>query len=80
MIESFALLAARVTVYVIDPTLAVTTTPDLQDDESLGAVEQGRLADMVLLDANPLSDIRNTRKIAGVVVGGRYVPKGRSHP
>ena len=29
-----------------------------------------RLADMVLLDADPLSDIANTRKIAGVVLRG----------
>jgi len=26
----------------------------------------------VLLDANPLDDIRNTQKIAGMVAGGRY--------
>ena len=26
----------------------------------------------MLLDANPLQDIRNTRKIFGVVVGGKY--------
>lgn len=34
-----------------------------------------RLADLVLLDADPLSDIRNTRRIAGVVVDGRYLPR-----
>ena len=39
--------------------------------------EQARPADLVLLDANPLEDIRNTRKIAGVFVRGRYVPKAR---
>ena len=46
---------------------------------SLGTVERGKLADLVLLDANPLSDIGNTRKIAGVVVGGRYLPKETLH-
>jgi imidazolonepropionase-like amidohydrolase len=35
-------------------------------------VEKGKLADLVLLDANPLDDIRNTQKIAAVIVGGRY--------
>jgi imidazolonepropionase-like amidohydrolase len=38
----------------------------------LGSVEVGNGADLVILDADPLRDIRNTRKIAGVVLGGRY--------
>ncbi len=45
---------------------------------SLGAVEVGNAADLVILDADPLADIRNTRKIAGVVLGGRYRKAGRS--
>lgn len=43
--------------------------------DRLGTIEKGKLADMVLLDANPLEDIRNTRKIAGVVVNGRYLSR-----
>ena len=43
--------------------------------DSLGTVEAGKIADLVLLDANPLEDIGNTRKIAAVVVGGKYYPK-----
>jgi imidazolonepropionase-like amidohydrolase len=38
----------------------------------MGTVEQGKLADLVLLDANPLDDIDNTRKIRAVVLAGRY--------
>src|SRR5262249_2574856 len=38
-----------------------------------GSVQSGRIADLVLLSANPLSDIRNTRTIAGVVADGRYL-------
>jgi imidazolonepropionase-like amidohydrolase len=41
-------------------------------ENSLGTVETGKLADLVLLDANPLEDIRNTHKISGVFLQGRY--------
>ena len=39
--------------------------------DSLGAVAPGKLADLVLLDANPLADIRNARRIAAVLTRGR---------
>ncbi len=39
--------------------------------DSMGTIEQGKIADLVLLDANPLQDISNTQKIAAVVVGGK---------
>ena len=39
--------------------------------DSLGTVAQGKLADLVLLDANPLVDIRNTARISAVVANGR---------
>ncbi|HTF22654.1 MAG TPA: amidohydrolase family protein [Candidatus Limnocylindria bacterium] len=41
-------------------------------EDQLGAVEKGKLADLVLLSDNPLDDIANTQKIAGVIVNGRY--------
>lgn len=44
---------------------------------SLGTVEKGKLADLVLLDADPLIDITNTRKIAAVVIGGRLFSKSQ---
>jgi imidazolonepropionase-like amidohydrolase len=37
-----------------------------------GTLESGKRADVVLLDANPLEDINNTRKIQSVVLNGRY--------
>lgn len=39
--------------------------------DSLGTIEKGKVADLDLLDANPLSDIRNTRRIATVIANGR---------
>jgi imidazolonepropionase-like amidohydrolase len=45
--------------------------------DSVGTVERGKIADLVLLDANPLSDIRNTRRIAAVVMGGSVFDEER---
>ena len=45
--------------------------------ESLGTVEAGRVADLVLLDGNPLADIRNARKISAVIWGGKYLTKAQ---
>jgi ankyrin repeat protein len=43
--------------------------------DSMGTVERGKVADLVLLDADPLQDIGNTRKIAAVVLGGKFFDK-----
>jgi hypothetical protein len=43
--------------------------------DSLGTIEAGKLADLVLLDANPLDDIRHTQRIAAVVLNGRYLDR-----
>jgi imidazolonepropionase-like amidohydrolase len=42
---------------------------------SHGTIEQGKIADLVLLDANPLSEIANTQKINAVVTGGKLLDK-----
>jgi len=40
-------------------------------EKDLGTIAAGKFADLVLLDANPLEDIRNTSKIDTVILGGR---------
>jgi hypothetical protein len=47
----------------------------LEATDSLGTVAAGKLADLVLLDASPLQDIRHTQRIAGVVLNGRYLDR-----
>lgn len=41
----------------------------------LGRVAPGQWADLVLLDADPLLDVANTRRVAGVVSDGRYLDR-----
>jgi imidazolonepropionase-like amidohydrolase len=40
-----------------------------------GTIQTGRRADLILLDGNPLADIRNVGRRAGVVVAGRWIPR-----
>lgn len=40
--------------------------------EEFGTVEEGKRADLVLLEGNPLEDITNARRIDGVMVRGRW--------
>jgi imidazolonepropionase-like amidohydrolase len=41
--------------------------------DSVGTVQVGKLADLVIIDGNPLVDIRNTRSIRAVIVNGRVL-------
>ena len=47
-------------------------TMGMPDD--FGTVAVGKRADLLLLDANPLDDVRNLSRRAGVMVKGRWVP------
>ena len=47
----------------------------LEIDDKIGTVEKGKFADLVLLDDNPLKNINNTKKIAGVFVNGKWVSR-----
>ena len=46
-------------------------------ERDLGTIAVGKRADLVLLDADPLADIRNTRRIRAVVHDGRIVDRAR---
>ena len=45
--------------------------------DSLGTVEVGKAADLVLLDADPLADIRNTRRVRAVMLRGELLDSAR---
>lgn len=53
-------------------TLAsATLTPALMMNSNAGVIEAGRRADLVILNQNPLNDIKNTRTIDTVILNGR---------
>lgn len=57
----------------MDAIVAATSEPCrfLGIDQKLGTLQKGKLADLVLLDEDPLTDIRNVQKIRAVVQNGR---------
>ncbi|WP_119717929.1 amidohydrolase family protein [Cognatilysobacter tabacisoli] len=44
-------------------------------DRDFGSVDVGKAADLILLDADPLADIANTRRIAALLFNGRYLDR-----
>jgi imidazolonepropionase-like amidohydrolase len=61
----------------IDALRAATATPAtvLRIADSVGTIAPGKVADLVLLAADPRADIRNTRRINGVFRAGRWLPQ-----
>ena len=53
---------------------ATKTSAELMQIEA-GMIAAGKLADFVILDANPLDDIQNTRQISEVYIGGERVDR-----
>jgi imidazolonepropionase-like amidohydrolase len=47
----------------------------LGEESDRGTVAKGKIADLVLLDANPLDDIHNTRRISAVILNGRLLDR-----
>jgi imidazolonepropionase-like amidohydrolase len=70
--ELDALVAAGLSPYAALRTGTVAVAEFLGTKS--GAVEVGRDADLVLLDANPLEDISNARRIHGVMLRGQWYP------
>ena len=71
--ELGALVAAGLTPYEALRTGTVNVAKFMGEAGRSGVVRTGARADLLLLDANPLSSIGNTLRINGVVVNGRWI-------
>jgi imidazolonepropionase-like amidohydrolase len=58
-------------------TATINPARFLNRTNDLGTVQKGKIADLVILNANPLADIRNTRSIDSVIADGRYYSRDR---
>jgi hypothetical protein len=72
--DELQLMVKKLGLTPMEALAAATTQParffHMQD--SLGTIEAGKIADLLLLDANPLEDISNTRKINALILDGRF--------
>lgn len=58
-------------------TATINPARFLHIEWELGTIEVGKTADLVLLAANPLEDIRNLHLVRGVVLNGRFLDRGQ---
>ena len=56
-------------------TATINPARYLGREMTLGTIAPGRSADLVLLDANPLEDIANLRRIRAVITAGRFLDR-----
>jgi len=77
--QELKLLVAKCRFPPMDALLAATTMPAkfFHMAEQVGTIEPGKVADMILLSANPLEDIGNVQKIEGVVLRGQWLDRTR---
>ena len=73
--ELEALVAAGLTPYQALATGTRNVATYFGTTDRAGTIAVGKQADLVLLDANPLTDIRNTTRRAGVMLRGVWLPQ-----
>lgn len=69
--ELWAYVEAGFTPFQALQTATVNTAKLLNAERDLGTIEPGRLADLVVVEGNPLTDIRDAEKVRTVIANGR---------
>lgn len=73
--ELEAMVASGMTPLAALQSATVNSARYLDREKTLGSIAPGKAADMVLLDGNPLDEIRNVRRVRAVVVDGRLLER-----
>lgn len=73
--EMQSLAEAGLTNYAVLEAATRNGAENLGMLKEFGTIEAGKRADLLLLDANPLENIANAKRIAGVMLRGRWLPK-----
>jgi imidazolonepropionase-like amidohydrolase len=73
--EMQAMLRAGLTPYQILESGTRNPAIYLNAQNEFGTVEVGKRADLILVEANPLKDIANLSRRAGVMLGGKWIPE-----
>ena len=69
------MVEAGMTPFEVLQTGTVNVARHLDQTDTAGTIEAGKNADLLLLAANPLTDIRAVAQIAGVMIDGRWLPQ-----
>ena len=73
--EMRAMVQAGVPAYAVLEAATKNPAVFFGQETEFGTVEVGKRADLILVEGNPLEDIRNVHRQAGVMVRGRWLPK-----
>lgn len=73
--ELAALVEAGVTPLIALQSATLNPAKAMKREEDFGEIATGKVADILLLDANPLADIHNTQRIRVVVSRGKILPR-----
>jgi imidazolonepropionase-like amidohydrolase len=72
-LENFA--EAGLTPYEALQTGTINAARALHEESAIGTIDVGKQADLLLLEGNPLMDLANMKKVAGVTLRGRWLPQ-----
>lgn len=79
LLQELKLLVNKCRFTPMDALLSATIIPAkfFGMENQLGTIEKGKLADMILLSANPLEGIANIEKIDGVILNGKWLDRSK---
>lgn len=73
--EMERMVAAGMTPYEVIASGTRNVGEYFQNEDDFGTIEVGKRADLILVEANPLEDVTNVARRAGVMVRGRWLPE-----